>query len=96
MEFRVKLFHSVGGIMNFDLTMAEAKKQFSLGSMTGYFIEFIFGAYQVHFHMVVGKRPVDAVLVDARTKSPRQFKSLDGAASALEQIGFKISRFVGQ
>ena len=27
---------------------------------------------------------------DARTKSPRVFKTLDAAVSALEQVGFKV------
>jgi hypothetical protein len=30
-------------------------------------------------------------LIDARTKGPRQFKTLDAAVSALHQIGFQIT-----
>lgn len=30
-------------------------------------------------------------LIDARTKGPRQFKTLDAAVSALKQIGFEIN-----
>lgn len=69
-------------------TMAQAKRDFSIGYLT----DFSMTRYELGHGWRVDLRGGSArgSLVDARDKSPRQFRTLDAAVSALEQIGFKV------
>ena len=77
-------------------TMAEAKKQFQLGVLKGFAIARTMGVCMVSFDVQAGSGRVDGQLVDARTKEPRQFKTLDAACSALEQVGFRVDCLGGK
>ena len=69
-------------------TMAQAKRDFDSGYMESFQIvrENIGYDWNVLLKAGTNRGP----LVDARTKTARCFKSLDGAIAALEQIGFKV------
>lgn len=70
-------------------TMEQAKRDFQMGYLT---------RYEIH------RQPMDrqgwsvqlsdgsnvGVLADARTKTPRVFKTLDAAVAAVEQVGFSV------
>lgn len=74
--------------------MAQAKRDFEIG----YLVDFELERYPLDAGWVVklatgnlgGGSSTRGSLVDARTKQPRQFKTLDAAISALEQVGFKV------
>lgn len=74
-------------------TMAQAKRDFTIGYLTRWHIERVpmGGGWRVELGTGNGR----GWLADARTKEPRVFKSLDGAVSAVEQIGFEVN-FLGQ
>lgn len=69
-------------------TLGQAKRDFDLGYLTKYRIERspMGEGWMVH----LGEGNAAGWLVDARTKEPRVFKSLDSAVSTLEQIGFRV------
>lgn len=69
-------------------TMAVAKHDFEIGYLDRYAIER--SPMGDGWMLDLGSGNSRGWLVDARSKEPRVFKSLDGAVSALEQIGFKV------
>lgn len=69
-------------------TMEQAKRDFQLGYLA---------SFQIHrqpldagWSVVLSDGSNSGPLVDARTRQPRAFKSLDSAVSALEQVGFSV------
>lgn len=78
-------------------TMAQAKSDFDRGLLRG---------TTIHFYEIMGECnytvTLDSTLaldgsgdlIDARTKTTRQFKTMDAAHSAIRQIGFRTARFV--
>jgi hypothetical protein len=76
-------------------TIKELKRDFELGYLKSYRIMkagITIKIWNVQF-MDVGNNPFN--LVDARTKQTREFKSLDGAISAVEEVGFEINVISG-
>lgn len=70
-------------------TMELAKRDFERGYLAKYEIH----RQPIDRHgwtVVLSDGPNSGTLVDARTKSPRIFKTLDAAVSAVEQIGFSV------
>jgi hypothetical protein len=79
-----------------DYTLAQAKRDFDRGFLAGFDLRFAgFPAMDGGFWFVElrSKLGMDSigVLLDARSKSPREFKTLDAAVSACRQIGFKAA-----
>ena len=74
-------------------TMEQAKRDFTLGYLT---------KYEIHrqpldsagWSVVLSDGSNRGALVDARTRSPRVFKTLDAAVSAVEQVGFSVDMLV--
>lgn len=71
-------------------TMAQAKRDFQIGYLTKYHIERV--PMASGWMLYLGEGNAAGWLVDARTKEPRIFKTLDSAVSALESIGFEVNR----
>lgn len=72
-----------------DWTMAQAKRDFGIGYLTGFQFERVAlgsGLWLVRLSGGTAR----GVLVDARSKTWREFKSLDAAVAAVEQIGFRV------
>lgn len=69
-------------------TMAQAKRDFSIGYLTSFNIERnkLSGGWYVVLHGGSAVGP----LLDVRSKEPRLFKTLDALVSAMEQIGFTV------
>ena len=67
-------------------TMEQAKRDFQFGFLDSFHIERVNDVWRVQLR----GGSASGVLVDAREKKPRLFKSLDSAVSAVEQIGFKV------
>ena len=77
-------------------TMAQAKRDFQLGYLTAYQVkrwDLASGGCPGWF-VWLGQGNAAGWLVDARSHDPRQFKTLDAAIQALEQIGFKVDALV--
>lgn len=73
-------------------TLAQAKREFALGLIVSYDLErAILGA---GWHLMLRTASDVGYLVDARDKSPRLFKSLDSAVSAVEAVGFGVNGLV--
>ena len=70
-------------------TMAQAKRDFQIGYLTKYHMER--APMAAGWMLYLGEGNAAGWLVDARTKEPRTFKTLDSAVSALESIGFKVN-----
>ena len=71
-------------------TMSQSKRDFSLGYLTEWRIErSIIGS---GWRVFLGSGNAAGWLVDARTKEPRLFKTLDAVVSALNEIGFEINQ----
>ena len=70
-----------------DYTIAQAKRDFSLGYLTSCRLLKVMGLWQV---VIYSKAGANGSLVDARTKETRLFKNLDSALNALQSIGFDI------
>jgi hypothetical protein len=69
-------------------TLGQAKRDHELGYIATYAIER--AAMSRGWVVVLGSGNARGWLCDARTKEPREFKSLDSAVSSLEQIGFQV------
>lgn len=69
-------------------TLAQAKRDFQIGYLTKYRIERapVPPGWMLH----LGEGNAAGWLVDARSKQPRVFKSLDSVVAALEDIGFSV------
>lgn len=72
-------------------TMAQAKRDFEIGYLTEFELR-RWPLAGLGWFVWLGKGNAAGWLVDARTKEPREFKSLDSAVSALESIGFRIEQ----
>lgn len=75
-------------------TMAEAKRDFSMGYL-GHF-EIQRAVLETGWRVLFGEgrrsdRSTPYFLVDARTKEPRLFKTLDAAVAAIEEVGFEVN-----
>ncbi len=80
-------------------TMAEAKKDFERGLLTGFQIfdsSAIMNNEQTWSVSFSSKLGVDGgALVDARTKQDRTFRTLDAAAGAVRSVGFRCQSLSG-
>jgi len=80
-------------------TVAEAKKDFDRGLLTGFEIHDSSGImsnvqhWSVSFSVKIGQ---GGALIDAREKVPRQFRTMDAAISALRSIGFRAQVVAGR
>jgi hypothetical protein len=63
-----------------------AKRDFKIGYLEGFHID----RDTVGWRIYLKGGANTGLLVDAREKKPRLFKSLDSAVAAVEQIGFKV------
>ncbi|MDP1679082.1 MAG: hypothetical protein Q8L02_02995 [Candidatus Nitrotoga sp.] len=70
------------------VTTAQAKRDHSIGFLTYFRIER--APLNTGWLIVLGEGLAQGFLVDAARKEQRVFKSLDGAVSALQDIGFTI------
>ncbi len=71
-------------------TMSQAKRDFSIGYLTEWRIErAIIGS---GWRLFLGSGNGAGWLVDARSKEPRLFKTLDAVVSALTEIGFEVNQ----
>lgn len=79
-------------------TMAEAKKDFERGLLTGY--EFNDGSTATetewNLSLLTSMTCGCGVLVDARTKQPRAFRTLDAAVAAARAVGFRVHLVQGE
>ena len=70
------------------VTTAQAKRDFQIAFLTKFRIER--SPLNTGWLVILGEGLAEGFLVDAARKEQRVFKSLDGAVSALEDIGFNI------
>ena len=70
------------------VTTAQAKRDYSIGFLNKFRIER--APLGTGWLVVLGEGLAEGFLVDAARKEQRVFKSLDGAVSVLEDIGFTI------
>jgi len=82
-------------------TMAEAKKDFERGLLTGFQIydssPIMDGGVTWSVSLSAKQLKVDGgALVDARTKKDRVFRTLDAAVKAVREIGFRATTLEGQ
>lgn len=70
-------------------TLAQAKRDFEIGYLTDFELRRLPLA-GLGWFVWLGKGNAAGWLVDARSKQPREFKTLDAAISAVESIGFKV------
>jgi len=73
-------------------TMAQARRDFAHGLIVGADVVAnpMTGGWSILFHMKGGGLDSGLLLVDARAGAVRQFKTLDAAFSALEQVGIRV------
>jgi len=73
-------------------TMAQAKRDFDLGYLDRFELKRwdLTTGKRGGWFIWLGRGNVASWLIDARDHEARQFKSLDSAVAALEQIGFKV------
>lgn len=74
-----------------NLTMAEAKKDFERGYLTGFVLSSAPSLEGVDgwWMFLNTDRNTQPVLVDAKSKQARVFRTVDAAISAARQIGFR-------
>ncbi len=70
-------------------TMAEAKRDRSNGYLTTYQVK-RWGALGTGWFVWLGTGNGASWLEEARHREPREFKTLDAAIQALEQVGFSV------
>jgi len=70
-------------------TMAQAKRDFEIGYLTAYQIK-RWPGFGPGWFVWLGSGMAAGWLVDARSKAPREFHTLDAVVRSLEQIGFKV------
>ncbi len=70
-------------------TMANAKRDFQIGYLTKYRIER--APISTGWMLYLGEGNAAGWLVEARTKEPRVFKTIDSVVSTLEAIGFQVN-----
>lgn len=71
-----------------DYTMAQAKRDFQRGMITGGTLVMPLPAEGGYWVLLDGLGGFGGPLVDARTKQVRYFRTTDAALNALHQIGF--------
>lgn len=76
-----------------DSTIAQAKRDFEIGYLTEFSLR-RWPLAGMGWFVWLGKGNAAGWLVDARTKQPREFKTLDAAVSSLESIGFKVEELI--
>lgn len=69
-------------------TLANAKRDFSIGYLTRFRIEK--SPMADSWMLWLGDGNGAGWLIEARTKEPRVFKTLDSAVNTLESIGFQV------
>jgi hypothetical protein len=72
-------------------TMADAKRDFSLGYLDQFVIERKVLGKGWYVKLGPPRNQVLHPLVDARSKQWRLFKTLDAAVSAVEDVGFEVN-----
>jgi hypothetical protein len=65
--------------------LKEAKKDFDLGRLTSFDIEFLFGSYRIVLRSIGG---YSGYLVDYRDNETRDFKDLNSVIKTLQKVGF--------
>jgi hypothetical protein len=70
-------------------TLAQAKRDHQIGYLTAYAFER--SPLSRCWMVALGSGNARGWLTDARSNTPREFKSLDSAVSAIEQIGFEVN-----
>ena len=76
-----------------DYTMNIAKRDFMMGYLKRFQIVRVpplTAGRDGCWHVQLGQGESHGYLVDARSKEPRLFKTLDAAVKASEEIGFKV------
>jgi hypothetical protein len=88
-------FIQLGGIMKFNvITTPQAKREFELGYLTTWHIEK--APMAPTWQVWLGSGMSAGWLVSQRDKAnPRQFKTLESAVSAIEEVGFKVGYLRG-
>jgi hypothetical protein len=71
-------------------TMANAKRDFAAGYLSGFELASLRPLVSVWIVRLQGPAGAGA-LVDARSKEAREFKTLDAAVRAIEEIGFQVN-----
>lgn len=71
-----------------DWTMLQAKRDFELGYLVGWQIERV--SLGEGWHVALRGVKNRGHLIDVRSRTPRTFKTLDAAVSALTQAGFRV------
>ena len=69
-------------------TLAQTKRDFEIGYLSAYRLER--APMSEGWQIYLGSGNAAGWLVDARSKQPRIFKTLDAAIKTLEEIGFKV------
>lgn len=71
-------------------TVAQAKRDFEIGYLTDFSFERVPLSVGAEWSIGLGGGSARGVLVDARSKTVRTFKSVDAAISVIESIGFRV------
>jgi hypothetical protein len=71
-------------------TVAQAKRDFEIGYLTDFSLERFALDAGAEWSVRLAGGSARGVLVDARNKEPRTFRSLDAAIAAIESIGFRV------
>lgn len=71
-------------------TVAQAKRDFEIGYLTDFSLERFPLDAGAEWSIRLGGGSARGVLVDARSKTARTFKSLDAAIAVVESIGFRV------
>ena len=77
-------------------TMEQAKRDFATGKLTGALLVRVPMSHTDWTVRLVGTKGDAGTLLEVKNLEPRVFSSLDGAAQALEQIGFSFSQLKAQ
>lgn len=72
-------------------TMAQAKRDFGLGLLRSFELHWWIDAWVVFLVSSVPVAGFSAPLLDARTESPRRFKTADAAVRSAQEVGFRVS-----
>lgn len=70
-------------------TMAQAKRDFAAGYLQGFELANLGPMLKAWVVRLDGNAGTGE-LVDARSKEPREFKTLDAAVRAAEEVGFRV------
>lgn len=70
-------------------TLAKAKDHFQHDLLKGFRIQRVLAG--IYLELEYRDRASAVMLVDARTKQPRAFKTFDAVVRAAEEVGFNVS-----